>query len=150
MRELVRTLAPLQVEGDAYGLIFEYFMGQFAASSMQKRGEYVMANPPFNQSEVDRARLVSEAGEVNARFPFGLPTVNNANYLWIGVCYAALRPSGHAGFVTSNSASDAGGSERELRRRLLDTGAGDSGHEWLPCRPRISDWPHLAIHFCHA
>ena len=39
-----------------------------------------MANPPFNQSEVDRAKLVTAAGKVDARFPFGLPTTNNANY----------------------------------------------------------------------
>ena len=41
-------------------------------------------------SEVDRAKLVNEAGKVDARFPFGLPTVNNANYLWIKLFYAAL------------------------------------------------------------
>ena len=40
LRELLRLLAPPKIEGDAYGLIFEYFMGQFAASFMQKGGEY--------------------------------------------------------------------------------------------------------------
>jgi len=40
LQKLLRLLAPLKIEGDAYGLIFEYFMGQFAASSMQKGGEY--------------------------------------------------------------------------------------------------------------
>lgn len=222
LRELLRLLAPLKIEGDAYGLIFEYFMGQFAASFMQKGGEYftpasivkliveviepyhgtildpacgsggmfvhsaefvrrhhkapereisvfgiekmtdtlrlcrlnlavhglsgdlreantyyddphklvgrfdfVMANPPFNQPEVDRAKLVNEAGQIDARFPFGLPTVNNANYLWIGLFYAALNPKGRAGFVMANSASEAGGSERELRRKLIETGAVD-------------------------
>src|SRR5262249_4073496 len=71
----------------------------------------------------DRARLVSEAGKVDARFPLGLPTVNNANYLWINLFYAALNERGRAGFVMANSASDAGGSERELRRKLIETGA---------------------------
>ncbi len=80
------------------------------------RFDFVMANPPFNQSEVDRAKLVNEAGKVDARFPLGLPTVNNANYLWINLFYAALNPTGRAGFVMANSASDAGGSERELRK----------------------------------
>jgi type I restriction enzyme M protein len=222
LRELLRVLAPLQIEGDAYGLIFEYFMGQFAASSMQKGGEYftpasivkliveviepyhgaildpacgsggmfvhsaafvrrhrkapereislygvekmadtlrlcrlnlavhglsgtireantyyddphklvgrfdyVMANPPFNQSEVDRSRLVNDAGKVDVRFPLGLPTANNANYLWIGLFHAALNPTGRAGFVMANSASDAGGGEREMRRKLIETGAVD-------------------------
>src|SRR5205085_4356577 len=40
LQELLRILAPLKIEGDAYGLVFEYFMGQFASSFMQKGGEY--------------------------------------------------------------------------------------------------------------
>lgn len=222
LRELLRLLAPLKVTGDAYGLIFEFFMGEFASAFMQKGGEYftpssivkliveviepyhgkifdpacgsggmfahsadfvrrhhktpsqeisiygtekmadtqklcrlnlavhglsgdireantyyedphgmvgkfdfVMANPPFNQSEVDRSRLVNEAGKVDARFALGVPTVNNANYLWIGLFYAALNETGRAGFVMANSASDAGGNEREMRRKLIETGAAD-------------------------
>jgi len=30
-----------------------------------------------------------------------------------------LNETGHAGFVMANSASDAGGSEREIRRKLV-------------------------------
>lgn len=222
LREVLRLLSPLKIEGDAYGLIFEYFMGEFASAFMQKGGEYftpssivkliveviepyhgkifdpacgsggmfvhsaefvkrhhknpsreisiygtekmedtqklcrlnlavhgvsgdvrvansyyedphamvgkfdfVMANPPFNQSEVDRSRLLNEAGRVDARFSLGVPKVNNANYLWIGMFNAALNEKGRAGFVMANSASDAGGSERELRRKLIETGAVD-------------------------
>jgi len=222
LQELLRLLAPLKIEGDAYGLVFEYFMGQFASNYMTKGGEFftpasivkliveiiepyhgqifdpacgsagmfvhsaefvrrhhkspskeislygvekmsdnlklsrmnlavhglsgdireansyyddphklinrfdfVMANPPFNQSEVDRAKLVNAAGKVDARFPLGLPSVKNANYIWINLFYAALNPKGRAGFVMANSASDAGGSERELRRKLIETGAVD-------------------------
>jgi type I restriction enzyme M protein len=40
LADLLRLLAPLKVEGDAYGLIFEYFMGEFASAFMQKGGEY--------------------------------------------------------------------------------------------------------------
>jgi type I restriction enzyme M protein len=220
---LLRLLAPLSIEGDAYGLIFEYFMGEFAPNNLQEGGEFytpacivsliveiiepyegrifdpacgsggmfvhsaafvrrhnaaperaitlhgvekrastgrlcrlnlavhglsgdireantyyddphalvgrfdrVMANPPFNQKEVDLPRLRGEAGVVDARFPLGLPTTNNANYLWIGLFYAALNQRGRAGFVMANSASDAGGSEREMRRRLIETGAVDA------------------------
>jgi type I restriction enzyme M protein len=43
------------------------------------------------------------------RFPFGLPTPDNANYLWIELFYAALGPAGRAGFVMANSAGDARG-----------------------------------------
>jgi type I restriction enzyme M protein len=87
--------------------------------------DFVMANPPFNQSDFDRTKLLDNAGRVDARFPLGLPTVNNANYLWINLFYAALNPKGRAGFVMANSASDASGSERELRRKLVERGAVD-------------------------
>jgi len=92
---------------------------------MVGRFDFVMANPPFNQKEVDQARLVNEAGAVDARFSLGIPTVNNANYLWIGLFNAALNDRGRAGFVMANSASDAGGSEREMRKKLIESGAVD-------------------------
>ena len=56
-------------------------------------------------------------------FRSGLPSVNNANYIWINLFYAALNPTGRAGFVMANSASDAGSSERELRKKLIETGS---------------------------
>src|SRR5581483_4310934 len=87
--------------------------------------DFVMANPPFNQSEVDKAKLTNDAGVVDARFPLGLPAINNANYIWINLFFAALNPKGRAGFVMANSASDARNSEQELRRKLIETGAAD-------------------------
>ena len=92
---------------------------------MLEKFDFVMANPPFNQKEVDRDRLVNEAGKVDARFHLGIPTTNNANYLWIGLFYAALNPQGRGGFVMANSASDAGGSEKAMRQKLIESGAVD-------------------------
>ncbi|WP_437831739.1 type I restriction-modification system subunit M [Sorangium sp. So ce1153] len=83
--------------------------------------DYVMANPPFNQNAVDRERLKDD----KKRFPFGMPSVDSANYLWIQLFYSALSATGRAGFVMANSASDARGSELELRRKLIQTGAVD-------------------------
>lgn len=62
---------------------------------------------------------------VDARFPFGLPTADNGNTLWISLFYASLNETGRAGFVMANSASDARSSEAEIRRRLIETGAVD-------------------------
>ncbi|MDR0787837.1 MAG: SAM-dependent methyltransferase [Gemmatimonadota bacterium] len=86
-------------------------------NDMVGRFDFVMANPPFNQKEVDHTRPVNEVGAVDARFSLGIPTVNNANYLWI-LFAAALNDRGRASFAMANSASDAGGSERVMRRRL--------------------------------
>jgi type I restriction enzyme M protein len=79
-----------------------------------------MANPPFNVNRVDKDRLKD-----SPRFPFGLPRVDNANYVWIQLFYSALNETGRAGFVMANSASDARGSELEIRRRLIESGAVD-------------------------
>ncbi|KKU46018.1 MAG: Site-specific DNA-methyltransferase (Adenine-specific), partial [Microgenomates group bacterium GW2011_GWC2_46_7] len=54
-----------------------------------------------------------------ARFPFGMPSVDNANYLWIQLFYSSLAEKGRAGFVMANSASDARASELELRKKLI-------------------------------
>ena len=59
------------------------------------------------------------------RFPFGLPTVDNANTLWIQTFYSALNDKGRAGFVMANSASDARHSELEIRKKLIESKAVD-------------------------
>ncbi len=76
--------------------------------------DYVMANPPFNVNKIDKAKL-----EGDKRFPFGLPKADNANYIWIQAFYSALNDKGRAGFVMANSAADAGGSELEIRKKLI-------------------------------
>ena len=84
------------------------------------RFDFVMANPPFNVDRVDRERLRDDP-----RFPFGIPRVDNANYLWIQLFYSALKASGQAGFVMANSAADARASELEIRRQIIESRAVD-------------------------
>src|SRR5579859_748981 len=79
------------------------------------RFDFVMANPPFNVDGVDRERIKDDP-----RYPFGMPRVDNANYLWIQEFYSALNAMGRAGFVMANSASDARGSEQDIRRKLIE------------------------------
>jgi type I restriction enzyme M protein len=82
--------------------------------------DFVMANPPFNVDRVDKEKLKDDP-----RFPFGMPNVDNANYLWIQVFYSSLGPKGRAGFVMANSAADARGSELEIRKKLIQAHAVD-------------------------
>jgi len=77
--------------------------------------DFVMANPPFNVDRVDKERLKDDP-----RFPYGMPKVDNANYLWIQIFASALSERGRAGFVMANSASDARASELEIRRQLIE------------------------------
>jgi len=215
--ELLRLLAPLDLEGDAFGKVYEYFLGNFAMKEGQKGGvfytptsivrliveiiepyhgrifdpacgsggmfvqsaefvrrhkknatneltvfgtekasdtvklakmnlavhglsgkiveansfyedphksvgrfDFVMANPPFNVSGVDKDRLKDDP-----RLPLGLPSTDNANYLWIQYFASALNAKGRAGFVMANSAGDARGSELEIRKQLIQSGAVD-------------------------
>lgn len=82
--------------------------------------DFVMANPPFNVNRVEKERLKDDP-----RFPFGLPRPDNANYLWIQIFHSALNGNGRAGFVMANSASDARGSEMEIRKKLIEAQAVD-------------------------
>jgi type I restriction enzyme M protein len=75
-----------------------------------------MANPPFNVDKVNKERLKDDP-----RFPFKpLPRVDNANYLWIEIFHSALNDTGRAGFVMANSASDARGSELDIRKQIIE------------------------------
>lgn len=88
--------------------------------------DYVMANPPFN---VDKVK--AESCESAGRLPFGMPSVNknkevgNANYLWISYFYSYLNERGRAGFVMASSATDSQGRDKDIREKLVKTGAVD-------------------------
>jgi len=97
------------------------------------RFDYVMANPPFNVDEVVVDKVIEDK-----RFnTYGVPrnktksakkasdkkeTVPNANYLWIGLFATSLNEHGKAALVMANSASDAGGSELEIRKKMIEDG----------------------------
>ena len=96
--------------------------------------DYVMANPPFNVDEV----VVDKVQDNRLFNTYGVPrnktkkggkkegdkkeTVPNANYLWIGYFATALNDNGKAALVMANSASDAGGSELEIRKKMIEDG----------------------------
>ena len=97
-----------------------YYEDLHTSTAANGKFDFVMANPPFNVDRVDKDRLKDDP-----RFPFGLPRVDNANYLWIQIFYSALNESGRAGFVMANSASDARASELEIRKKLIKDQAVD-------------------------
>ena len=95
--------------------------------------DYVMANPPFNMDEV----VVEKVSDDRRFNTYGVPrnktksskkasdkkeTVPNANYLWIGLFATSLNDTGKAALVMANSASDAGGSEFEIRKKMITDG----------------------------
>jgi type I restriction enzyme M protein len=92
--------------------------------------DFVMANPPFNVKSVKETTVKNDE-----RFTkFGLPknkgkntddSITDANYLWISLFATSLNEKGRAGFVMANSASDAGNSEYDIRKQIVDSGMVD-------------------------
>lgn len=88
--------------------------------------DFVMANPPFNVDGVDKSKdAVKKDPRLMIDGKVNLPKNDNANYLWIQYFYNYLKPTGRAGFVMASSASDAGHSEKDIREKLVKTGAVD-------------------------
>ena len=79
------------------------------------RADYVVSNPPFNDSAwgADRVR------EDDPRFKYGIPGDNNANYVWIQHFIYHTAPHGKAGFVMANGALSGGGIEGEIRKKII-------------------------------
>lgn len=61
------------------------------------KADFVMANPPFNQSEWSTPAILDDA-----RWAYGTPPTGNANYAWIQHFLFHLAPAGRAGFVMAN------------------------------------------------
>ena len=117
------NLAVHGLEGDIRhgGNVNSYYDDPHAATG---QFDFVLANPPFNVNAVDKERLKDMVGP-GRRFPFGLPSTDNANYLWIQLFFSSLNAQGRAGFVMANSASDARSSEQVLRQKLIEAKAVD-------------------------
>jgi len=80
------------------------------------RADYVVSNPPFNDSGWGADRVKPE----DPRFKYGIPPDNNANFVWIQHYIYHLAPNGKAGFVMANGALSAGGVEGEIRRKIIE------------------------------
>lgn len=94
--------------------------------SLVGKADFVMANPPFNVDGVDKGKdAVKKDPRLMLDGKVQLPKNDNGNYLWIQYFYNYLKPTGRAGFVMASSASDAGHSEKDIRAKLVQTGAVD-------------------------
>lgn len=80
------------------------------------KADYILANPPFNDSDWGRDRL-----EKDNRWKFGKPPAGNANFAWVQHFIHHLAPSGIAGFVLANgSLSSQQSGEGDIRRELIE------------------------------
>jgi type I restriction enzyme M protein len=80
------------------------------------KADFVIANPPFNDSDWGGDLLRKDG-----RWQYGVPPVGNANFGWVQHFLYHLAPTGAAGFVLSNgSLSSNTGGEGEVRKALVE------------------------------
>jgi type I restriction enzyme M protein len=80
------------------------------------KADYILANPPFNDSDWGGDRL---AGDV--RWKYGPPPTGNANFAWVQHFIHHLAPGGFAGFVLANGSMSSNQSgEGETRKAIVE------------------------------
>ena len=80
------------------------------------KADYVIANPPFNDSDWSGDLLRKDG-----RWQYGTPPTGNANYAWIQHFLYHLSPSGLAGFVLAKGALTSKTSgEGDIRKELIE------------------------------
>jgi type I restriction enzyme M protein len=80
------------------------------------KADYVIANPPFNDSDWSGDLLRKDG-----RWKYGVPPAGNANYAWIQHFIYHLAPSGIAGFVLAKgSLTSKSSGEGEIRKSLVE------------------------------
>ena len=80
------------------------------------KADYVLANPPFNDSDWSGELLRNDA-----RWIYGVPPKGNANYAWIQHFIYHLAPHGIAGFVLAKgSLTSKTSGEGEIRKNMIE------------------------------
>jgi type I restriction enzyme M protein len=80
------------------------------------KADYVLANPPFNDSDW-RGDLLKD----DPRWVYGTPPAGNANYAWVQHFIHHLAPTGLAGFVLANGSMSSNQSgEGEIRKAIIE------------------------------
>lgn len=80
------------------------------------KADYVLANPPFNDSDW-RGELLKE----DKRWVYGVPPAGNANFAWVQHFIWHLAPTGLTGFVLANGSMSSNQSgEGEIRKNIIE------------------------------
>ncbi len=80
------------------------------------KADYVLANPPFNDSDWRGDQLRDDQ-----RWQFGTPPTGNANFAWVQHFIHHLAPTGMTGFVLANgSMSSNQSNEGEIRKNIIE------------------------------
>ena len=79
------------------------------------QADYILANPPFNDRTWNQEKLTDDA-----RWKYGPPLADNANFAWIQHMIHHLAPEGKIGMVLSDNAlSSQRHGESEIRKKII-------------------------------
>jgi type I restriction enzyme M protein len=82
------------------------------------KADFIIANPPFNDSDWSGNLLKDDA-----RWKYGIPPAGNANYAWIQHFIYHISPKGMAGFVLAKgSLTSKTRGEGEIRKAIIEAG----------------------------
>jgi type I restriction enzyme M protein len=82
------------------------------------KADFILANPPFNDSDWSGDQLKDDA-----RWKYGVPPAGNANYAWIQHFIYHISPNGMAGFVLAKgSLTSKTSGEGEIRKSIIEAG----------------------------
>jgi type I restriction enzyme M protein len=97
-------------------------LGPYAADSFHNdlhkdlKADFLLANPPFNDSDWGGERLKDDV-----RWKYGKPPAGNANFAWVSHFIHHLAPKGIAGFVLANGSMSSNQSgEGEIRKNMIE------------------------------
>lgn len=80
------------------------------------KSDYILANPPFNDSDW-KGELLRD----DVRWKFGVPPAGNANFAWVQHFIHHLAPTGITGFVLANGSMSSNTSgEGEIRKNIVE------------------------------
>jgi type I restriction enzyme M protein len=94
------------------------------------RADYVVSNPPFNDSGWGADRVSYE----DPRFKYGMPPDSNGNFAWIQHYIYHLASDGKAGYVMANGALSGRNVEGEIRKKIIED---DLVYGIVACPPKL-------------
>lgn len=100
-------------------------LGDMAADTFSRdqhkdlKADFIMANPPFNQKDWRAANELTDDPRWNG---YDVPPTSNANYAWILNMVSKLSENGVAGFILANGALSGDGTEKAIRKTLVENG----------------------------
>ena len=97
-------------------------LGPYNADTFQNdlhkdlKADFILANPPFNDSDWGGDRLRDDV-----RWKYGIPPAGNANFAWVEHIIHHLSPNGVAGYVLANGSMSSNQSgEGEIRKAIIE------------------------------